>query len=517
MPNSIEKDLTGKNRMFCNALVSWSSHLVLIASGFILPRLMDQQLGQVELGSWDLCWSFVTYLKYVGLGVGGSSNRFVAKYRSENNITALSSLVSSVILIQFCVALLIFIAMLVIVYTIPFYFAEELGDQMPSIQAITFYLGCSLVATNLFSASRGLLTGHHRWDLHNILTASYSVLSVAFMITMLLLGYGIEGMAQAYLFNTIVFEFIRIAVSAKYCRDVKFSISFSMISKERCKQLILFATKNKLTSLPPIFILQSVNFMIVAAMGLSALAVFARSIALTRHVSTFMNKFTMLLTPSVSSMLAENKRAELVKFYLMTTRLSIAFTLPLVVSLALFGDIVVLYWMGPDYADQQLIFILALGILLPVSQDGSLRLLMGLNQHGKISVYLLIVILIVFAIFYLYSLNYEFTLVMAALALRVPMNLAYGFILPIYACKKINVSLFHYVTKTMFPPILAVLPFFILLLMGRFFYDQNEVRLTVLCLLLASITLVISYSLIIVNAHQREIFISKLFRKKSMD
>ena len=514
MPRSTEEDLTGKNRMFWNALVSWSSHIVLIVSGFILPRLMDQQLGQVELGSWDLCWSFVTYLKYVGLGIGGSSNRFVAKYRSENNTDALSSLVSSVITIQFFVALLIFLATLVIVYTIPFYFSEKLGDHLSSIQAITFYLGSSLVATNLFSASRGLLTGHHRWDLHNALTASYSVLSVVFMISVLLAGYGIEGMAQAYLFNTILFEFIRIAVSAKYCNDVNFSISFAKVSKEQCRQLILFGSKNKLTTLPPVFIMQFVNFMIVAAMGLSALAVFARSMALTRHVTTFMNKFTMLLTPSVSSMLAKHQRAELVEFYLITTRLCVAFTLPLVLSLAIFGDIVVLYWMGPDYADQVLIFILALGILLPVSQDCSLRLLIGLNQHGKISVYLLIVVLITFGAFYLYSLEHEFSLVMAAFALRVPLNLAYGFILPIYACKKINIPLLYYLTKTMLPPVLAVLPFSILLIIGRCFYAQGKFSLTVLCLLLAVATLIVSYSLVVLSRQQRNILADKLLRRK---
>ena len=59
-----KEDITGKDRMFWNTIVSWSSHFVLIISGFVMPRLMDQQLGAEQLGSWDFCWAFISYLNF---------------------------------------------------------------------------------------------------------------------------------------------------------------------------------------------------------------------------------------------------------------------------------------------------------------------------------------------------------------------------------------------------------------------------------------------------------------------
>ena len=51
--NNDQEDLTGQNRFGWNLAVSWVSQLVLIFSGFVMPRLVDDKLGQFSLGIWD--------------------------------------------------------------------------------------------------------------------------------------------------------------------------------------------------------------------------------------------------------------------------------------------------------------------------------------------------------------------------------------------------------------------------------------------------------------------------------
>jgi len=507
----IKEDLTGKDKMLWNTFVSWSSHLVLVVSGFIMPRLMGQELGQDQLGSWDFCWTFITYLKFAGIGVGSASNRYVAKYRAENNLDALSRLVSSVVVIQLVVGISLTIATIAIVYAIPIYLSEKLAENLVPIQYVTFFLGISLAINMFFSASRGVLTGYHRWDLHNGLTACYSVLSIVLMMIMLFSGYGIVGMAQAYLLNTIIFEVLRVYITNRFCKG--FSISLSLASKEQCWKLIGFSSKNKLITLPPIFILQSVNFMIVSALGLSALAVFARSLALTRHITTFMSKFTMMLTPSISSMLADNQKKELNLFYLTTTKLSFAFTLPLVIFLGVFGDQIILWWMGPAYVNHTMTIILALGVLLPASQDSSLRLLMGMNVHGKISIYVLVVVLVTFLCFYAYYHEQGFSLEAAAFSLVVPMNLAKGILIPIYTCKKLNLNIFSYLYNSILIPILAVIPFAGLVFLARFLFSHGNFNLSWISLCSAVVVLTVSYCFLILTKSQRKKIIKIIMKK----
>ncbi|PKH01070.1 transporter [Psychromonas sp. MB-3u-54] len=509
---SIPEDFTGKSRILWNTLISWSSHLVLVVSGFIMPRLVDQFIGSVQLGIWDFCWTFVNYLVLVGLGVGSDSNRFISKARAENNQHKLNNIFNTVICIQFFVCILIVLGTLAVITSFSTLFAERLGEHVELTQYVMLFLGLSLAFNNLFSASRGILTGFHRWDLHNGITAAESFVTLSLMLTMLLSGYGLVGMAFAYFVSNALSDVIRAVVTYKLCQPLKLNLKSASFST--AKELLGYGVKCKFATLPPIFLLQSINLMIVGAMGPAALAIFARPLALTRHIRVFISKFTMILTPSVGAMLDPSQRGELKQFYLITTKLSFAFTLPLVITLLISGDLILLLWMGPDYVNQMLVSILALGVLLPVSQDCSLRILMGMNKHGKISIYLFLVIVMAFSCFYIYSLSNELTLISAAIGLTVPMNLSYGVMMPIYTCKKLELPLFQYVAFAILKPIIAVTPFTGLILLARHSYDQYNFGFSLFFLLLAVLSLIVSYSLVILTRSQRNKILGKIFKKR---
>ncbi len=71
---SKKEDLTGRERLISNTLWGWGSYAVVLVIGFIMPRLIDRRLGQVELGIWDFSWSLISYLSYSSLGIGSSIN-----------------------------------------------------------------------------------------------------------------------------------------------------------------------------------------------------------------------------------------------------------------------------------------------------------------------------------------------------------------------------------------------------------------------------------------------------------
>ena len=63
-------DLTGRTRLVSNVVTSWIAQLLMIITGFFLPRVIDTQLGQVSLGLWDFAWSIVSYVNLAQLGIG---------------------------------------------------------------------------------------------------------------------------------------------------------------------------------------------------------------------------------------------------------------------------------------------------------------------------------------------------------------------------------------------------------------------------------------------------------------
>jgi len=79
-------DLTGRSRMAWNIIVSWAGQFVFIVAGFIMPRMIDRNLGQETLGIWDFSWSMVTYFGLIQVGIGSSVNRYVARYPAASDI-----------------------------------------------------------------------------------------------------------------------------------------------------------------------------------------------------------------------------------------------------------------------------------------------------------------------------------------------------------------------------------------------------------------------------------------------
>lgn len=490
--NIKKEDLTGQDRFTWNLMVSWASQLVLVFSGFIMPRLVDEKVGQVALGIWDFGWSFVSYLALLGFGMGACFNRYIAKHRSAGDFIKLNEVANSAVFVQLVVSSAVTLCTILFYFLLPVFFSESLKENTEMAQWVVLFLGFSLSVGMAAGSAKGLLTGYHRWDIHNSLHAGDSLFSLALMVSLLFLtDLGVVGMAIGYLISTIVFEVIRFIFVARICKEFQFNLKVANWSTSL--EMFIFSIKSMLSNLPPILLLQSINIILVSAIGPAALAVFARPMALTRQIKTFMTKFTLMLTPTTGSMQGAGDNKAIKTLFINTTKLSFAFALPSLGFLFIYGDVVLQYWMGNDYALWPLMMILALGQLLPMAQDTSIRILMGLNQHGKISIFAFIAVFVIFVISLLFLGVNNWELTTAALLFVVPMNIVYGFIVPIYTCRQLKLSWLGYVQSSFIKPLLYIMPFLGLLAWSRHAYDLNDSVTAIATLVSAGIVTIIIY------------------------
>ena len=218
---TVEEESSGRSRIVRNVGASYAGHLVFLIFGFALPRVIDSSVGQVSLGVWDFSWSVVNYLNLSMVGIGSAVNRYVARYRAINDTASLNRLISTVMALQFCVALFVLSVSIVLFLTIPTYFAEQLGPQKNEAAWVVGLLGTALAAQMMFDAWRGVLTGYHRWGLHNAINAGgYAVTAVAMIVT-LLRGGDIKAIATVYLLFTLIIEFVRWRVARRVGVDLR--------------------------------------------------------------------------------------------------------------------------------------------------------------------------------------------------------------------------------------------------------------------------------------------------------
>ena len=124
---SARPDLSGRDRFAWNVFTSWASYGVFIISGFILPRFIDQHVGQAALGVWDFAWSIISYFGLAQVGMGSTVNRYVAQYRSAGDVAAMNAAVSSVAYVLYGVALLVAALSIVAAWAVPLLLADDLA------------------------------------------------------------------------------------------------------------------------------------------------------------------------------------------------------------------------------------------------------------------------------------------------------------------------------------------------------------------------------------------------------
>jgi len=486
-----ETDKTGQKRFGKNLLSGWAVEFAVVISGFVTPRLIDANLGQTQLGIWDLAWSVVSYFRFLGLGLSGGLNRYVALHTAKGTDRLLDRFVSSTIALQIIVALLTIVITLVVAYYVPILLEQKLGNLVVSTRWVIVLLGATMAARMVAWPARGVLTGQHHWSVNAGINIAGDITGLLAMVAALMANGGLREIAGAYLLVTIVTELYRYVIARRYYGRPMFRVSDIKIRESR--ELLVFGIKTNVGGLPTLIVSQTLNIILAASMGPGALAIYARALALQRHTHVFVGKFTMLLTPTVASLQGLDRESEYKAFFIRSMRSSLALTLPLYLVLANFGDLLIRVWMGDDYVTPGLLSVICIGMLLPTAQSAAFRILVGLNEHGRAGLIALISTSVLLGVGVFFGNGIGWSPYLAASILGT--SLTFGSAIPVtgYACSKFSVKFKEYASQVVFKPLLANIPFAVVLYGAPLLIDEHDLVAGVAQLILAIAVLALSY------------------------
>lgn len=470
------EDLTGQDRLVSNVVYSWAAHFVFIIAGFIMPRMIDRRLGQELLGVWDFGWSLVSYFALVQVGVQQSVNRYVAKFRAAGNMSGVNCVVSSAFCIQNVAGSLVLGLTIGLWLLLPRLFGPKLGENVGDTQWVVLFLGASIGVEMALNSFNGVLTGCHRWDLHNFIKSGWHIATVAGMITALLWGGGVSSLATITLTGIVLECVTRAIVAYRVCRGLRLRLSYVKLGTIR--ELFVFGGKTVITALSNLLLNQTTSILIVAYLGPAALALYARPRSLVYHINALMHKMAMTLTPTTSSLQSTNNLKEIRLLLIKSVRYSIYLVLPMILTLVVFGGVILEFWMGPDYANSLIPAVLAIGYLAALAQTPIMMILVGLNAHGRAGIANFVAALCSAGLVFLALGPFGLGLAGATIAVTLPLmilNIAY---LPVLICRRVQLDLGQYFLSVTVGPAVHVLPFAICLIIARLvFTDEPTVGL----------------------------------------
>ena len=438
----MNEDPTGEKRLTWNVAVSWMTQLVTIVIGFLMPRLIDESLGQVQLGIWDFGWAIMSYLSLVNIGLGANANYYVATFNAEGDHKRLNEVLSSAHFVQVLVTILVVLVSVALYYSLPVWLSDTIAEHIEDTQLMVFFLGLSIATQMLFDAYRGLMTGVHRWDVHHGINTLHHTLSAVGMVGTLLSGYGLVAMAVVYFVSTLVAEIIRYFAARHFCPQA--NLRFRLANWVDTRRVAVFSIKNLVAMVGPLGVQQTVSLLITLRLGPTALAMFARPTALIRHLDIFVSKFAFVIMSTTSSLKGMGRSDELRSFAIEMSRIGWALAIPAGVFLMVAGPSLIELWMGEDYVVVDLMVLLAAAGCLTAASRPAYRILFGLDQHGTVAMPSLIIYLSSLAIGVAVLMMTEVTLLGAALVYVVGDVIFNAIVVPYQLSRVIGVSFFRY-------------------------------------------------------------------------
>ena len=462
---AVPRDVSGREKLVRNVLVSWLSQLVFIAAGFVMPRLIDHRLGQELLGLWDFGWTVVAYFGLVQMGVVGSVNRYVAAHNATGDFEGVNRSVSSVFCVLLAMAAVIVVLSIGTAFALPYVLGAQLGKFQNELAWVVVGLGFATAVQTASAVYSGVLTGCHQWGIHNGLYASGHLLTVAGMIGVLVSGGGIRSLAVVQLLGELLPAAARCYFAYRVCPQL--SIRFRHADFKTARSMMHFGGKSFVPQIADLLLNQTVNVMIVAYLGPAALALFARPRSLVLQTRALIFKMSAVLVPSVSSLQALGDHRKVQELVIKATRYACCLTFPVTITLITMGSPVLVAWMGPNYKNGIVLALLAFGYTTYIVQAPTIGILGGLNQHGRPAVMHLIACLMSAVAVALVLGVFHLDLAWVAAAAIAPLALLNAVYVPLYTCRRLELSVRDYLAKAIGEPVLYILPAAGALLLAR--------------------------------------------------
>jgi O-antigen/teichoic acid export membrane protein len=486
-----EKDLTGRRRMARNVMVSWAGDVVFIVAGFIMPRMIDRKLGQETLGIWDFSWSTLAYFGLVQMGIGSSVNRYVAQYRARGEIDLVSGIVSSVMFLQCLMGLVVLGLTGLLTYLLPSFWGPRLGGGIGDAQVVLLTLGSSLAIQIALASFTGVITGCHRWDVHNYIKSAWHMVTIGVMIVLLQLGLGVRSLAVASLVGLGLADLNRIVCAFSLCPGMCVNLRFVRLSMMR--DAFGFGIKMVAPRIGDLLLNQTSSILVAGFLGPSALALYSRPKSLVQYTGVLVSKLAFVLTPTASALHSTSRGEELRALFINATRYAACISLPLTIGMVIMGGPLLQLWMGPKYANGTLVALVALGSFAMFTFMPAMSILAGLNAHGRPGMMHLLAAACSVVLVFLALGPLHMGLEGVALAVGLPLTVAYGVYVSVYACRRLETPWASFLSGAFRIPLLCTIPLAICLIASRLLLHDQPLRSLWLGTSIGGILLAVTY------------------------
>jgi O-antigen/teichoic acid export membrane protein len=359
--------------------------VLVLATWFVLTPFVVHELGATKYGLWVLVASVVAYGDLLDLGVGAAVTKYVAEHRSRRESGEASALIATALRIYAAVGVL------VIAVSVPFALVfPDLFHIAPPLQNdarwVVFLTGLALAVKLPAATAYAVLRGLQRFDLVNVISVCSTLVQAASTVTVLLLGWGIVGLAALAVPLTLLTQIPMQIVIRRVAPDLRFGwrgAQRRLVSTVASFSFALFVSNSA-----GVVKTKTDEVVIAAALPLAAVAPYSIARRLSELPTILTYQFVRVLLPLASELHGAHQAQRIRALYVASTRVTLALFVPVATALMILAGPFLEAWVGPRYAGDADVAVILIGAaMFDMAMWPAASLLQGTNGHRLLAVF----------------------------------------------------------------------------------------------------------------------------------
>jgi O-antigen/teichoic acid export membrane protein len=442
-----------------NLMTGTATKYVLLAVnvglGIILMPFTVRHLGASQYGLWMLVASLTYYFQLLDLGYGSGLVRHVADADARGDVNRVNSILSTFVVVYSGLGLLAcagtIALMLWAVPKFPHLSAPDIrrGQLVLAMMGVRMAIGFPMT---VFGAAT---TARQRFALNNVVAIIVALANGAVTYLVLAAGHGLLTLVA----STTMLGIVSYAAYAWTARRAfpELRIRPSSFNRALVRDVTTFSMYLFIIDIAIQIGFNLDNVVVGAALGTSAVAVYAVTLRLADYQRQLCNQFNGFLFPIVVRFRAAGSDDALKEMLIEGTRIALVLVTGVTIGVIGFGAPLIVRWMGPGFeAGVVPLYVLAITGVVLVGQGPLGNILLGTGRHrlvafvslGEAVANLILSVILV----------RRYGMLGVAVGTAVPVVLANLFILLPAACRQVSLPVNRFLRLVLAAPATAAVP-----------------------------------------------------------
>lgn len=442
------------NRLLTNSFFSLLPLVNQLLLGVLLVPFLVRHLGESTYGAWALLSSVLAYSTLLTLALNSGVSRWVPMLLAKDDIAGINRVVSTVLVVFACSAAILFLLVAILVFGFPHWFNIPAELEYATRVAVAF-VGVGFIVLVQLSVFTGVLSGVERYDLLASSEIARGLIQIAGVIGVLVLDGGLISLAFVYALAHVVKAGVGAALAFRALPELAPAASLASLSLLR--EMLAYSVNTFLFSIEDLVQRQAALILIGLFMTTSAVTEYAMPTVLVMVLSSVLAQLTSVTKPAASRLDATGEGEQIRDIFLGSSKLALMVALPIAAVFVLYGDRVLMLWLGEAYTEGQaaILSVLACGTVFWSWVRPSFYIVVGLGKHRLFGQVALTKIVVAIAIAFAGLMWFDWSSPAVAMAFVVPEILVAVFVLIPSCTRIVGLPLSRFVREGVVPALLA--------------------------------------------------------------